>query len=150
MRKIKVLHIIKSLGRGGAEMLLPETLRLHNKEKFEFDYVYFLPWKNQMVKEISEQGGKVICIEANNNLSLLSKYNEVAKYCKKNNIDIIHSHLPWSGFLSRLVYKQTGIPLIYTEHNIQERYHVATKKLNAFTFNWQSKETWVQSSKNTL
>ncbi|WPY99729.1 glycosyltransferase [Christiangramia sp. OXR-203] len=145
MRKIKVLHIIKSLGRGGAEMLLPETLRLHNKEKFEFDYVYFLPWKNQMVKEISEQGGKVICIEANNNLSLLSKYNEVAKYCKKNNIDIIHSHLPWSGFLSRLVYKQTGIPLIYTEHNIQERYHVATKKLNAFTFNWQSKAIGVSA-----
>ena len=46
---IPVLHIIKSLGRGGAEMLLPETLRQHDKQKYDFHYMYFLPWKNQMV-----------------------------------------------------------------------------------------------------
>lgn len=38
----KILHIIMSLGRG-AEMLLPETLRLHDKGRFEFHYIYFLP-----------------------------------------------------------------------------------------------------------
>ena len=31
-----ILHIIKSLGRGGAEMLLPETIRVHNKDEFKF------------------------------------------------------------------------------------------------------------------
>ena len=139
MKKIKVLHIIKSLGRGGAEVLLPETLKLHNKDKFEFHYIYFLPWKNQMVEEIKEAGGIVSCIQATNNLKLLLKYKKVASYCKENKIDLIHSHLPWSGFLSRLVFKKTNIPLIYTEHNIQERYHFATRKLNASTFNWQSK-----------
>ena len=46
---IKVLHIIKSLGRGGAEMLLPETLKIHDEEKFEFHTAYFLPWKDQAV-----------------------------------------------------------------------------------------------------
>lgn len=34
MQTIKILHIIKSLGRGGAEMLLPETLKLHDQERF--------------------------------------------------------------------------------------------------------------------
>lgn len=58
MTKIKVLHIIKSLGRGGAEMLLPETLKLHNQEKFEFHYIYFLAWKNQMVEAIEDAGGE--------------------------------------------------------------------------------------------
>ena len=70
MQKIKVLHIIKSLGRGGAEMLLPETLKLHNKEKFEFHYIYFLPWKDQMVEEIQEAGGIVSCLKAGNNLKI--------------------------------------------------------------------------------
>ncbi|TDN82178.1 glycosyltransferase involved in cell wall biosynthesis [Salegentibacter sp. 24] len=139
MSKLKILHIIKSLGRGGAEMLLPETLRVHNKEKFEFHYIYFLPWKNQMVTEIKEAGGIVNCMEAGNNIKLLSKYKEVSVYCKRNKIDIIHSHLPWSGFLSRLVFKNIEIPVIYTEHNIQERYHIVTRKLNALSFNWQSK-----------
>ncbi|WP_072878156.1 glycosyltransferase [Salegentibacter echinorum] len=139
MQKIKVLHIIKSLGRGGAEMLLPETLRLHDKEKFEFHTIYFLPWKDQMVPEIEQAGGKVLCMEATNNFKLLAKYKQVANYCKNHKIDIIHAHLPWSGFLSRLVFKKTGIPVLYTEHNIQERYHFVTKKLNASTFNWQNK-----------
>ena len=40
MGKIKILHIIKSLGRGGAEMLLPETLKQHDKEQFEFHYIF--------------------------------------------------------------------------------------------------------------
>jgi len=139
MAKIKILHIIKSLGRGGAEMLLPETLRLHNKEKFEFHTIYFLPWKDQMVPEIEQAGGKVLCMEAANNFKLLSKYKQVAAYCREHKIDLIHAHLPWSGFLARLVYKKTGIPVLYTEHNIQERYHPVTRKLNKLTFNWQSK-----------
>ena len=139
MSKIRILHIIKSLGRGGAEMLLPETLRLHDQDKFEFHYIYFLPWKNQMVEEIKQVGGKVTCLDAGNNIKLLLRFNDVAEYCKANKIELIHAHLPWSGFLSRLVFRNTGLPVIYTEHNIQERYHVATRKLNDVTFNWQSK-----------
>ncbi|WP_373056151.1 glycosyltransferase [Zunongwangia sp. H14] len=138
MDRIKILHIIKSLGRGGAEVLLPETLKLHHQEKFEFHYIYFLPWKDQMVQSIEEAGGIVTCIKASNNLSLLGKSKEVIHYCKENNIDIIHCHLPWSGFLGRIVSLRTTIPVIYTEHNIQERYHIATKILNKLSFNFQS------------
>ncbi len=138
MSKIKILHIIKSLGRGGAETLLPETLKLHNKEKFEFHYIYFLPWKNQMLEAIENEGGLVKCLSSGNNLKLLQKYPEVINYCKKHSIDVIHCHLPWSGFLGRIVYSKTKIPVIYTEHNIQERYHFLTKMLNKLSFNKQS------------
>ena len=138
MSKIKILHIIKSLGRGGAEMLLPQTLKLHNKEKFEFHYIYFLPWKDQMVEEIKSFGGKVTCFATSNNIKLLQQSGKIISYCKENQIDIIHCHLPWSGFLGRLVHKKSGIPLVYTEHNIQERYHIATKVLNKITFNFQN------------
>lgn len=138
MQKIKILHIIKSLGRGGAETLLPETLNLHNKLLFEFHYLYFLPWKNQMVNAIENEGGKVTCLPSNNNLKLLLKYSEVIEYCNKNEIDLIHCHLPWSGFLGRLVYAKIKIPVIYTEHNIQERYHFITKIINKWSFDLQS------------
>ena len=136
--RIKILHIIKSLGRGGAEMLLPETLSLHDKNKFEFHYIYFLPWKNQMVNDLQKNGGQVTCFPAKNNLELLRKVSKVAEYCKEQKIDIIHCHLPWSGFLGRMVHRKTGLPLIYTEHNIQERYHLVTKILNKYSFNSQN------------
>lgn len=136
--KIKVLHIIKSLGRGGAEMLLPETLKLHDQSQFEFHYIYFLPWKNQMVEAIEKAGGKVTCFQANNNFQLLLQFPKIINYCKENNIQLIHAHLPWAGFVSRVVHKRTKIPMLYTEHNLQERYHFITKSINKFTFNWQT------------
>ena len=136
--KLKVLHIIKSLGRGGAEMLLPETLKLHNQSRFEFHYIYFLPWKDQLVKSIENAGGKVTCMPAKNNLMILKQSKNIIKYVRKHQIDLIHAHLPWAGFVSRFVHRKTGIPVVYSEHNMQERYHFATKYLNKYTYNWQS------------
>ncbi len=138
MQKIKILHIIKSLGRGGAEMLLPETLKIHNTSRFEFHTIYFLPWKNQMVDALESAGGKVTCFSASNNIKLLLHYSGVIDYCKTNDIDLIHCHLPWAGFLGRMVFAKTKIPVVYSEHNMQERYHIATKMINKITFNSQS------------
>jgi glycosyltransferase involved in cell wall biosynthesis len=136
--KYQVLHLIKSLGRGGAEMLLPETLKLHDKDKFEFHYGYFLPWKNQMVESIQQYGGKVVCFKANNNLQLLSKARAVALYVRENRIQLIHAHLPWAGVLARIVGKMCDVPVIYTEHNKLERYHGITRALNLLTMNYMT------------
>ena len=138
MPKIKVLHIIKSLGRGGAEMLLPETLKIHDTDAFEFHYLYFLPWKNQMVEALEQSGGQVTCFAAKNNIALLFQYQKIIRYCATHQINLIHAHLPWAGFVSRLVHALIGIPVVYTEHNMQERYHFLTKTINRFTFNFQS------------
>jgi len=119
-------------------MLLPETLKIHDASRFEFHTIYFLPWKNQMVEAIENAGGKVTCFSASNNVKLLQQYSGVIEYCKTNEIDLIHCHLPWAGFLGRLVFARTKIPVVYTEHNMQERYHIITKKINQFTFNSQS------------
>lgn len=138
MEKIKILHIIKSLGRGGAEMLLPETLKLHDTSRYEFHYIYFLPWKNQMVEALEKAGGKVTCFEAKNNIQLLWQYKKVVDYCREHEIELIHAHLPWAGFVARLVHQKTGIPTLYTEHNLQERYHVLTRRINKLSFNSQT------------
>jgi glycosyltransferase involved in cell wall biosynthesis len=139
LNKIKVLHIIKSLGRGGAEMLLPETLKRHNQSEFEFHYIYFLPWKNQMVEAIENAGGKVTRFSAKNNIQLFLQYPKIIKYCKENNIQIIHAHLPWAGIVARIVGKLTKLPVLYTEHNNFDRYHSLTKILSTLTYKFQTK-----------
>lgn len=120
-------------------MLLPETLALHDQEKYEFHYVYFLPWKNQLVSAIEENGGKITCLNAKNNIKILASYGKIIRYIKQHDIQLLHCHLPWAGFVGRLVHKLTGIPVLYTEHNKQERYHKITFIINKFTFNWQNK-----------
>lgn len=136
-QKIKVLHIIKSLGRGGAEMLLPETLSQHDRDNFEFHYIYFLPWKNQLVEDIRRHGGNVECIPATNNLRIMLKARSLARYLKKNKIDLVHCHLPWAGIVGRMAGRLSGVPVIYTEHNKWERYHKLTFAMNKYTFPWQ-------------
>jgi glycosyltransferase involved in cell wall biosynthesis len=136
---VPVLHIIKSLGRGGAEILLPETLRQHDKEKYDFHYIYFLPWKNQVVGEIEHEGGTVTCIPAKNNAAILLAVRHIIAYVRKHNIQLIHCHLPWAGMAGRLVGKLTGVPVVYTEHNKWERYHKLTYLMNKFSFSNQEK-----------
>jgi L-malate glycosyltransferase len=119
-------------------MLLPETLRLHDQGQFEFHYIYFLPWKDQMVDSLKTNGGQVKCLKARNNILLLLKIGSVMRYLKEHNINLIHAHLPWAGIVARMVGRLTGIPVIYTEHNKQERYHAVTRLMNLLTINWTS------------
>lgn len=131
--KIKILHIIKSLGRGGAEMLLPETLKYHDQEQFEFHYIYFLPWKDQVVKPIERNGGKVTCLSASNNIGIALKVPALVNYIQDNNIKLVHCHLAWAGIAGRIAAKVAGVPVIYTEHNNFSSYHVLTKLMSRLT-----------------
>jgi N-acetyl-alpha-D-glucosaminyl L-malate synthase BshA len=133
MERTRVLHIIKSLGRGGAEMLLPETLSKHDHEKYEFHYIYFLPWKTQMVNAIEKNGGTVLCMAAKNNLGIFRKVPSIKKYIQDQHIDIVHCHLPWAGIAGRIAAKWAGVPVIYTEHNNFSKYHIATRLMSRLT-----------------
>ena len=148
---IKVLHLIKSLGRGGAEMLLAESLLLHNKNQFEFHYVYFLPWKNQVVKQLFDAGGKVTCMEATNSINIFFRATELIDYIRQHKIDLLHCHMPIIGLLGRYVHSKISIPVIYTEHNLQERYHFITRFFNKVTFNYQTETIAVSGDvKNSI
>lgn len=142
---IKILHIIKSLGRGGAETLLVENLRLNHGDRYHFQYLYFLPWKNQLVTELENAGGAVVCLPAKSNLAMFLKVPALVRYLKQEQIDLVHAHLPWAGIVARLACQLAGVPIIYTEHNVQERYHFATRLLNKWTFNWQQRVIAVSS-----
>ncbi|MHA4842620.1 glycosyltransferase [Flavitalea antarctica] len=136
---IHILHIIKSLGRGGAETLLPETLAKHDQSKYKFHYIYFIPWKDQMVSAIREAGGVVTCYSAKNNLAIMAKIPSILSYVKANGIRLIHCHLPWAGISGRIVGKLAGVPVVYTEHNLWERYHKLTYHLNKITYSSQER-----------
>lgn len=136
-KPVPILHIIKSLGRGGAETLLPETLSKHDKERYSFHYIYFLPWKYQMVAEIEKAGGKVTCLPAKNNLGIMRRVFQIISYIRKHNIQLIHCHLPWAGIVGRIAGKIAGVPVIYTEHNTWDKYHTLTYYFNKLSFSSQ-------------
>ena len=129
----KILHLIKSLGRGGAETLLSETLRVHDKDAFTFQYAYFVGYKGQLAVDLREQGATVTCLNADSTPAILSSLPRLARLVKKEGFDLIHCHLPVSAVAGRLVGNYLGVPVVYTEHNKQERYHPATRRANLWT-----------------
>lgn len=137
MKEKKVLHVIKGLGRGGAERLLVSTIRQHNKS-YHFDVVYFLPWKNQLVPDLTTLGCTVHCFSARNIFQILLKLPALCNWIRAHRYDIIHAHLPWTGIMARMAGKVTGVPVVYTEHNMFSRYKNATRIFNKLTFEWQA------------
>jgi glycosyltransferase involved in cell wall biosynthesis len=144
-KRIRVFHLIKSLGRGGAETLLPETLKFHHSNNFIFQYAYFLPRKNQVVPAIEQIGGRVKCFTAANNVAIIFKIRDLVKYIRNEKIDLIHAHLPWAGFVAGIAGKLVGVPVIYTEHNNITRYHWLTRWLSTYSYKNYQKVLMVSS-----
>ncbi|CAH0998971.1 N-acetyl-alpha-D-glucosaminyl L-malate synthase [Neolewinella maritima] len=134
----KILHLIKSLGRGGAETLLSETLRVHDRKAFEFQYAYFVSYKGQLAEDLRAQDAVVTCLNADSAPAILASLPRLAAYVKRENFDLIHCHLPVSAVAGRLVGKFLGVPVVYTEHNKQERYHGATRRANLLTMDYNA------------
>jgi L-malate glycosyltransferase len=138
-RPIRVFHLIKSLGRGGAEMLLPEGLRFADRERFHYRYGYFLPWKDAVVPALRAEGAEVTCFGGRSNPQILLAARRVAAYLRRTETDVLHCHLPVAGAVGRIAGRLAGVPVVYTEHNKQERYHGATRRLNRWTWRWQAR-----------
>lgn len=135
-KRIKVLHLIKSLGRGGAEKLIPETALVHDQNKFEFHCLYFYHQDQNILDELKAAGIQTHLIPAKN-LELFFKIKKVKHFVLEQGFDIIHAHLPWAGILARFVGKELAIPIVYTEHNTWERYNKISYLGNRFTFKHQ-------------
>ncbi|MGH7508102.1 MAG: glycosyltransferase [Gemmatimonadales bacterium] len=137
---IRVLHVIKSLGRGGAEMLLQEGLRFADRKRFEYEFGYFLPWKDAMVPGLMAQGAGVTCFGARSNVGILLSARRLAAHLRQRRVDVLHCHLPIAGSVGRIAGRLAGVPVVYTEHNKLERYHPLTRRLNLASWDWQD---WV-------
>lgn len=134
---MRVFHLIKGLGRGGAETLLAESYACRGTG-FEYAYAYFLPWKDHLHETLESQGARVLQLTARSSLGVLMRLPSVVSAVKTWAADLIHCHLPLSGVVGRLAGKLAGLPVVYTEHNLQERYHPATRWLNLATWRMQS------------
>ena len=136
---MRVFHLVKGLGRGGAETLLVRTALTLPGSSRRNGYGYFLPWKDALVPEIQARGCLVRCFSARNPAEMLVRLPELVWYLKKWQPDLIHCHLPLAGVIGRLAGKLLNVPVIYTEHNLQERYHPLTRLANRLTWTMQDR-----------
>ncbi len=156
MDRISVSVFIKSLGLGGAERLIIDSLPYLDREHFDYHFAYMTPWKNTLAPAVRDAGFDVTClgidrqqiyyagdsshsgyVQARSLQSIAlapTAYVKLSRQLRQDGIDVLQADLPFSGVLARLAAKRTSVPIVYTEHNLQERYHPATRWLNKATY----------------
>jgi L-malate glycosyltransferase len=130
----RVLWLIKGLGLGGAERMLVDALRCHDRGRWQFEVAYLLPRKDFLVPRLEALGARVRCLGTNSRLGAPLAVPAIRTLLRERGIGIIHAHLPLAGVLARLAARGTGVPVAYTEHNLQERYHPLMRLANRLTF----------------
>lgn len=115
-------------------MLLPMGYEVADRARFDLEYAYFLPWKNAVVGDLEAMGARVHCLNRRSGPSILAGVPQLSKLLTDRGIDLVHAHLPIAGVAARLAGLMAGIPVVYTEHNLQERYASATRLLNRWTW----------------
>ncbi len=136
--RARIFHLIKGLGRGGAEVLLSEGLQRADRRRFVYGYGYLLPWKNQLVSALEEQDAPVTCFDVKRPFHMLPAVFRVARHLRRWQADVVHCHLPLTGVVGRLAGRLARVPVVYTEHNLMERYHPLTRRANRWTWGSQS------------
>ncbi len=120
-RRIRILLLIKCLGRGGAEHILVDLAANRDREAFDYEVAYVLRQEDGLVPEMRATGTPVHALGARGDWDLRWLFR-LRRLLVKKRFDVVHAHLPYSAGLGRLVALSLGPSLrprfVYTEHSI--------------------------------
>jgi glycosyltransferase involved in cell wall biosynthesis len=116
-RRIRVLHIVGGMNRGGVETWLMHVLRHIDRERFQMDFMVHTAAPCSYDNEVRALGGRILpCLHPNLPWHYARNFRRiVAVY---GPYDIVHSHVHhYSGYTLRLA-QRAGIPIrIAHSHN---------------------------------
>ena len=135
-KRLKILVLIKGLGLGGAERLLVDALPYLDRERFDYEFAYLLPWKDFLVPHLERAEFPVHCLGMRTLCSAPLMLQRLHALQRDRQFDLMHVHLPGAAILARFISRLHGVPVVYTEHNMQERFHPLTRWVNGATYGW--------------
>jgi glycosyltransferase involved in cell wall biosynthesis len=139
-----VLVLTKTAALGGAERLLVNALPYLDREAYDYRVAVLQP--DGPLAEACVRSR--IPFAALPHTSALDPRNAWALrgWLEREQIDVLHAHLPLPGALARVAARGLATRVIYTEHNLQEMYRRPSQLLNAATYGWQTRVVAVSAS----
>ena len=119
MEPIRVLHILHSMNRGGAENAIMNYYRHIDRSKVQFDFLLTEIKKCHFEDEITDLGGRVFRVPLMTLRNPISYIREVTRFFKVHpEYRIVHSHTSSKSFFPLFLAKRAGIPVrISHSHN---------------------------------
>lgn len=119
--KVKVLHVVGHLGKGGDTAAIDNIYQYIKKENlgFEFSFLTYSGYNEKFVKKIKEENCKVYVLENDaRKMNLLKYIREFNKILKSNNFDVVHFHTAFQSAIGILLAKKCKIKKIICHAHI--------------------------------
>jgi glycosyltransferase involved in cell wall biosynthesis len=124
MNKIRVLHVLGAMNRGGAETWLLHVLRHVDREWLQMDFLVHTDQPAAYDQELVALGARIFrCPVWRNPLLYSKRFLEIAKRCGP--FDVLHSHVHWFSGCTLAFARRAGI-LMRVAHS-----HNDTRTLNS-------------------
>lgn len=99
MSQIRILHVLHSLNKGGAETFLMNVYRNINRKKIQFDFVVHSEKEGAYEAEIRTLGGKIFRMEMWNGINLYQYKKQWKRFFKEHlEYNIVHGHLASTAY----------------------------------------------------
>lgn len=128
----KICITTKTLGIGGAEMIVKMIAPRLKQLNYDVSVAYFSKKDDDLVKFLEKNMINVRYIGELTFFSAIKTFFSYYAYIKDNNFDVIFDHSPIPAFFSRIIPGNKKI--VYLEHNVQEAYNPITRILNRVTY----------------
>lgn len=119
-RKIRLLHIIGSLGVGGCEKQLLGLCQRMDKRIFDIGLLWYAATPDCMVEEFNRTGIKTFFIDKYG-MSKARFFLELRRAIAGFQPDIVHAWLPSAGFWGRSAARSCGIKNIIMSYRVELR-----------------------------
>jgi len=135
--KVRVLWLIKGLGRGGAELLMRDAAIFADRDVFEYEVAYLLPHKDALVDDFRGAGVAVHLLPIRNEFDLRWA-RRLRRMLIERPVHVLHVHSPYLAAIARLIVRslpQRVRPrMMTTLHNTWTAYPRLTRIANTATF----------------
>jgi glycosyltransferase involved in cell wall biosynthesis len=133
MPKTNVLHIIDTLGIGGAEKVMIGAV--NSLPTFQHHVVY-LNGSDALAHHLPDSC-KIKCLHYRNKIDIFRCSRELRRYIRENNIEVVHSHLFLATIIARIACP-ADVKLFTTIHSLPSKNYFADSKLAR----WMEKLTY--------
>ena len=103
-RRIRVLSLIKGLGRGGAEMLLFQAVRLRDRDAFDYEVGFLLGSRDWLAEDLRAEGVPVHLFSSERHADFRWVL-KLRRHLIANPVDVVHIHSPLVAAAARLVVR---------------------------------------------